>query len=159
MAMSDSQMSMAQNKRRSQASKGKGSLYITLYPVRWTAQSASHFFLPWQTCSFRHRSSILAKLQLRATTKSLTFPPLSIAMYSFTAESTGASMERTKMPNFETVAKQDSNTGSLDCESGILPLSYRGSMSELIIMLATLSSFLCPLTVRSLAVASHPRQS
>ena len=26
---------------------------------------------------------------------------------------------------FETVAKGDSNPGSLDCESGILPLSYR----------------------------------
>ena len=104
-AMSDSQMSMAQNKRRSQASKGKGSLYIAQYPVRWTAQSASHFFLPLQTCSFRHRSSILAKLQLRAKTKSLTFPPLSIATYSFTAESTGASMERTKMPNLRNGSK------------------------------------------------------
>ena len=34
--------------------------------------------------------SILATLQLRAKTKSLTFPPLSIARYSFTAESTEA---------------------------------------------------------------------
>ena len=30
-----------------------------------------------------------------------------------------------KCPIFDTVAKQDSNPGSLDCESGILPLSYR----------------------------------
>ena len=29
------------------------------------------------------------------------------------------------MPIFETVAKGDSNPGSLDCESGIVPLSYR----------------------------------
>ena len=29
------------------------------------------------------------------------------------------------MTNFETVAKGDSNSGSLDCESGNLPLSYR----------------------------------
>ena len=29
-----------------------------------------------------------------------------------------------KCPIFETVAKGDSNPGSLDCESGILPLSY-----------------------------------
>ena len=29
------------------------------------------------------------------------------------------------MPNFEMVAKGDSNPGSLDCESGVLPLSYR----------------------------------
>ena len=34
-------------------------------------------------------------------------------------------MDRTKSPIFETVAKGDSNSGSLDCESGILPLSYR----------------------------------
>ena len=30
-----------------------------------------------------------------------------------------------KCPIFETVAKGDLNPGSLDCESGILPLSYR----------------------------------
>ena len=29
------------------------------------------------------------------------------------------------MPNHGTIAKGDSNPGSLDCESGILPLSYR----------------------------------
>ena len=34
-------------------------------------------------------------------------------------------MERTKCPILETVAKGDSNPGSLDCESGVLPLSYR----------------------------------
>ena len=33
----------------------KGSFYIAQYPVRWTAHSALHFFLPWQTCSFRCR--------------------------------------------------------------------------------------------------------
>ena len=70
--------------------------------------------------------SILATLQLRATTKSLTFPPLPIARYSFIQLS---QLERQwrerKCPIFETVAKGDSNLGSLDCESGILPLSYR----------------------------------
>ena len=30
--------------------KGKGSFYIAQYPVRWTAQSASHFLR--QTCLF-----------------------------------------------------------------------------------------------------------
>ena len=39
------------------------------------------FCLPWQTCSFRNRSDILTMQQLRANTKSLTFPPLSIARY------------------------------------------------------------------------------
>ena len=44
--------------------------------------------------------TILAMLQLRAKTKSLTFPPLSIARYSFIQLSQlGASMARTKMPN------------------------------------------------------------
>ena len=67
---------------------GKGSFYIAQYPVRWTAQSASHF-LPSLTDLFiptpfsASPGSILARQQLRAKTKSLTFPPLSIARYSF----------------------------------------------------------------------------
>ena len=66
--------------------KGKGSFYIAQYPVRWTAQSALHF-LPSLTDLFiptpfsASPGSILAMQKLRATTKSLTFPPLSIAMY------------------------------------------------------------------------------
>ena len=39
----------------------KGSLYIAQHPVRWTAQSAVHFFLPWQTCSFRHQPGFSGK--------------------------------------------------------------------------------------------------
>ena len=68
--------------------KSKGSFYIAQYPVRWTAQSASHF-LPSLTDLFiptpfsASPGSILASQQLRAKTKSLTFPPLSIARYSF----------------------------------------------------------------------------
>ena len=68
--------------------KKKGSFYIAQYPVRWTAQSASHF-LPSLTDLFiptpfsASPGSILARQQLRAKTKSLTFPPLSIARYSF----------------------------------------------------------------------------
>ena len=56
--------------------KGKGSLYIVQYvvfpgrPVHSDTNSASP-------------GSILAMQQLRATTKSLTFPPQSIARYSF----------------------------------------------------------------------------
>ena len=64
--------------------------------------------------------------QLRTTTKSLTFPPLSIAMYSFIQPSLlGRQWRERKCPIFVTVAKGDSNPGSLDCESGILPLSCR----------------------------------
>ena len=43
----------------------------------------------------------------------------------YTVESTGATMERTNMSNLRNGNKGDSNPGSLDCESGILPLSYR----------------------------------
>ena len=70
--------------------------------------------------------SILVRQQLRAKTKSLTCPPLSIARYSFIQLSQlGPQWRERKCPIFETVAKGDSNPGSLDCESGILPLSYR----------------------------------
>ena len=71
------------------------------------------------------QGSILAMQQLRAKTKSLTFPPLSIARYSFTQLSQlGRQWREQKFPIFETVAKGDSNQGSLDCKSGILPLNY-----------------------------------
>ena len=60
--------------------------YIALYPVRWTAQSALHFppladlFIP--TPFSASLGSILAMQQLR-NDYSITFPPLSIARYSF----------------------------------------------------------------------------
>ena len=114
--------------------KGKGSFYIAQYPVRWTAQSASHF-LPSLTDLFiptpfsASPGSILARQQLRAKTKSLTFPPLSIARYSFIQLSQqGRQWREGKCPIFQTVAKGDSNPGSHDCESGILPLSYRAPL-------------------------------
>ena len=108
----------------------KGSFYIAQYSVRWTAQSALHFlpplvdlFIPTPT---RLPGSILARQQLRAKAKSLTFPPLSIARCSFIQLSEqGRQCRERKCPIFETVTKRDSNPGSLDCESGILPLSYR----------------------------------
>ena len=53
--------------------------------------------------------SILAMQQLRAKTKSLTFPPLSIAWYSFIQLSQqGRQWRERKCPIFETVAKGDS---------------------------------------------------
>ena len=111
--------------------KGKGSFYIAQYPVRWTAQSASHF-LPSLTDLFiptpfsASPGSILARQQLCAKTKSLTFPPLSIARYSFIQlRQQGRQWRERKCPIFQTVPKGDSNLGSHDCESGILPLSYR----------------------------------
>ncbi len=66
---------------------------------------------------------ILDMQQLRATTKSLTFPPLSIARYSFIQLiQLGRQWREQKCPIFETVTKRDSNPGYLYCESGILPL-------------------------------------
>ena len=58
---------------------------------------------------------------------SLTFPPPSIARYSFILYMwvNWGVMGRTKMPKFRNGSKGASNSGSLDCESGILPLSYR----------------------------------
>ena len=67
-------------------SKKKVWFYIALYPVHWTAQSALHFppladlFIP--TLFSASLGSILAMQQLR-NDYSLTFPPLSIARYSF----------------------------------------------------------------------------
>ena len=109
--------------------KGKGSFYIAQYPVHWTAQS-SLIALPGRHVHSDTNSaspgSILAMQQLRATTKSLTCPPLSTVRYSFIQLSQqGRQWRERKCPIFETVAKRDLNLGSLDCESGILPLSYR----------------------------------
>ena len=117
--------------------KGKGSFYIAQYPVRWTARSALHclpsltdLFIP--TPFSASPGSILARQQLRATTKSLTCPQLSIARYSFIQLSRqGRQWREGKCPIFQTVAKGDSNPGSLDCESGILPLSYRSPHREI----------------------------
>ena len=87
-------------------------------------------FLPWQTCSFRHQLGFSWKHSSQAAiTRQWLLTHISITVYSqvliYKAESNGASMETMKYPNFETVAKGDSNPGFLDCEPGILPLSYR----------------------------------
>ena len=87
--------------------------YIAQYPVSWTAQSALHFSSPdrpvHSDTNPASLGSILAMQQLR-NEYSLTCPPLSIARYHFfTAESTEASSRERKCPNFEMVAKGDSN--------------------------------------------------
>ena len=110
----------------------KGSFYIAQYPVRWTAQSALHclpslpdLFMNSDTNS-AYPGSLLARQQLLANTKSHTHPSLSIARYScIQLSQQGRQWSERKCPTFETVAMGDSNPGSLDCESGILPLSYR----------------------------------
>ena len=63
----------------------KCSFYIAQYTVRWTGQIALHFFPPsgrpvHSDTNSASLGSILVTQQLRgAKTKSLTFPPLSIA--------------------------------------------------------------------------------
>ena len=70
----------------SKKKKVKVWFYISLYPVRWTAQSALHFpplaDLFILTPFSASLGSILAMQQLR-NDYSVTFPPLSIARYSF----------------------------------------------------------------------------
>ena len=117
------------------------------YPVRWTAQSALHvlhpladLFIPTPTLDtalhknylFFMIGRIQARRQLRAKAKSLTCPPLSIARHSFIQLSEqGRQWRERKCPIFETVTNRDSNPGSLDYESGILPLSYRAPLSHI----------------------------
>ena len=82
--------------------------YIAQYSVRWTAQSAFHFSSYGKPVHSGTNSasprSILARQQLRATTKSLTCPIYSQVLI-YTAESTGASVKRTKMPNLRNGSK------------------------------------------------------
>ena len=111
--------------------KKKSSFYIAQYPVRWTAQSASHF-LPSLTDLFiptpfsASPGSILARQQLRAKTKSLTYPPLSIARYSFIQLSEqGRLWSERKMPNLRNGSK-----GGF--EPGLSRLRVRHSTTELL---------------------------
>ena len=92
---------------------------------------ALYTFLPWQTCSSRHQLCFSWKHSSHAAIARRLFTHISTNVYSqvliyrnYTAESRGASWREPNFPNFETVAKWDSNQGSLNCECGILPLSY-----------------------------------
>ena len=111
--------------------KGKGSvLYSAVSSPLDRSKRFIRFALPGRPVHSDTNSassgSILVMQQLRATTKSLTCPPLPITRYSFIQLSQqGRQWRERKCPIFDTVAKQDSNPGSLDCESGILSLSYR----------------------------------
>ena len=85
-------------------------------------------FLPWQTCSFRHQLDLSGKYSSHAAITrndySPTFPPLSIARYSFIQLSQLEHQWREpKCTNFEMVVKGDSNPGSLDCEYAALDIS------------------------------------
>ena len=102
-------------------SKGKGSfLYSAVSSPLDRSKRFTLFAFPGRPVHSDTNSaspgSILVRQQLRANTKSITCPPLSIARYSFIQLSQlGPRWRERKCPIFETVAKGDSNPGSLDC--------------------------------------------
>ena len=118
--------------------KGKGGFYIVSSPLD-RSKRFTLFALPdipvHSDTNPASPGNILARQQLRAKTKSLTFPPLYITRYSFIQLSQqGRQWRERKCPIFETVGKGDLNPGSLDCESGVLPLSYPASQSYSVIL-------------------------
>ena len=91
--------------------KKKVFFYIAQYPVRWNSSKRFKLVvLPGRPVQSDTNSasarSILVRQQLRANTKSLTFPTLSIARYSFIQLSRlGRQWRERKGPIFETAAK------------------------------------------------------
>ena len=72
--------------------------------------------------------------QLRATTKSLTFPPLSVAGCScIQLSQLGRQWRERKCPIFETVAKGDSNPGSLRVRHSTAELHSKNNSWSVII--------------------------
>ena len=104
----------------------KISFYIAQYPVLKTAQNALHFTsladlfnqipsqLIWEASSHM--------LQLMCDGCSYTYPPLSIARYSFIQLSELEQCRVTKLAQGFNTAAHDSNPGSLSRESEALPL-------------------------------------
>ena len=89
--------------------KKKVCFYIAQYPVRWTAQSASHFSSPGRPV---HSDTVLGYSWKHSSYAAITqrlFTDMSTTVYSqvliYTAESTEASWRERKCPNFEKVAK------------------------------------------------------
>ena len=79
--------------------------YIAQYPVLRIAQST--FTLPWQTCSIKHH------LNFSREGRSYTYPPLSIARYSFIQLSELEQCRVNKLAQGFNTTVQDSNPGSL----------------------------------------------
>ena len=106
----------------------KASSYIAQYPVIRTVQSTLHFTsltdLFTQTSSWLLWEASSHTLQLMCKGCSYTYPPLSIAKYSFIQLS---ELEQCRVitlaQGFNTLA-QNSNPGSRSRESEALPLSH-----------------------------------
>ena len=111
--------------------------YIALYPVRWTAQSALHFppladlFIP--TPFSASLGSILAMQQLR-NDYSLTFPPLSIARYSFIQLSRLLTVIHCGVPMLVMAYCQASNNSTvIPCAQSKLVMAYCQASNFLIV--------------------------
>ena len=106
----------------------KASSYITQYPVLRTVQSALHFNsltnLFTQTPSWLLWEASSHMLQLMCESCSYTFPPLSIARYSFMQLSELEQCRVKKLAQGFNTAAQDLNLGSRSRESEALPLSH-----------------------------------
>ena len=106
----------------------KASSYIAQYPVLRTVQSALHFAtltdLFTQTPSRLLWEASSHMLQLMCEGYSYTYPPLSIARYSFIQLSELEQCRVKKLAQGFNTAAQDLNPGSLSRESRALPLSH-----------------------------------
>ena len=107
--------------------KVKASSYIAQYPVLRTIQIALHFTsLFTQTPSRLLWDESSHMLQLMREGCSYTYPPLSIARYSFIQLSKLEQCRVNNLPQGFNTAAQDSNPGSRSRESEALPLSHCG---------------------------------
>ena len=117
--------------------KKKASSYIAQYPVLRTAQSALHFTslteLFTQTPSRLLWEAFSHMLQLMREGSSYTYPPLSIARYSFIQLSELEQCRVKKIAQGFNTAAQDSNPGSRSRESEALPLSHGALQKTLFI--------------------------
>ena len=103
--------------------------YIAHYPVLWTAQRALHF-----TPQFRHQFGFSGKQSSHAAINArVLFTRISTAVNShmliYTPEVTGACGEN-ENPQASKQHKWDSNPGSLESYSSILPLGRRGPVNK-----------------------------
>ena len=110
------------------------SSYIAQYPVLRTIQSVLHFTsltdLFTQTPSRLLWEASSHMLQLMCEGCSYTYPPLSIARYSFIQLSELEQGRVKKLARGFNTATQDSNTGSRSRESEALPLSHCALLPE-----------------------------
>ena len=107
--------------------KVKVSFYIAQYPVHRTAQSAFTHYFPGRPVQSNTISTSVRSIQPHATInvrKAHTYPPLSIARYSFIQLSELEQCRVNKLAQGFNTAAQDSNPGSLSRESGGLPLRH-----------------------------------